>query len=74
MTPDLWSVLHNARLMYTTYVQHAHNQQAYRQSPSRESRGISLCLSDPCNDFIDANLGVQAEREGRPEGSSGSSA
>ena len=27
VTPDLWSVLHNARLMYTTYVQHAHNQQ-----------------------------------------------
>ena len=26
VTPDLWSVLHNARLMYTTYVQHAHNQ------------------------------------------------
>ena len=26
MTPDLWSVLHNAWLMYTTYVQHAHNQ------------------------------------------------
>ena len=27
VTPDLWSVLHNARLLYTTYVQHAHNQQ-----------------------------------------------
>ena len=27
VTPDLRSVLHNARLMYTTYVQHAHNQQ-----------------------------------------------
>ena len=26
VTPDLWSVLHNAQLMYTTYVQHAHNQ------------------------------------------------
>ena len=26
MTLDLRSVLHNARLMYTTYVQHAHNQ------------------------------------------------
>ena len=27
MTPDLWSMLYNAWLMYTTYVQHAHNQQ-----------------------------------------------
>ena len=27
VTPDLRSVLHNAWLMYTTYVQHAHNQQ-----------------------------------------------
>ena len=27
MTLDLWSMLHNTRLMYTTYVQHAHNQQ-----------------------------------------------
>ena len=26
VTPDLWSVLHNAWLMYTTYVQHTHNQ------------------------------------------------
>ena len=26
VTPDLWSMLHNAQLMYTTYVQHAHNQ------------------------------------------------
>ena len=26
MTPDLWSMLHTARLMYTTYVQHTHNQ------------------------------------------------
>ena len=26
VTPDLWSMLHNVRLMYTTYVQHAHNQ------------------------------------------------
>ena len=25
MTPDLWSVLHTAQLMYITYVQHAHN-------------------------------------------------
>ena len=28
VTPDLWSVLHNVWLMYTTYVQHAHNQHA----------------------------------------------
>ena len=26
VTPDLWSMLHNTWLMYTTYVQHAHNQ------------------------------------------------
>ena len=26
VTLDLWSVLHNAWLMYTTYVQHAYNQ------------------------------------------------
>ena len=27
VTPDLRSVLHNAWVMYTTYVQHAYNQQ-----------------------------------------------
>ena len=27
MTPDLWSVLHNVQLIYTTYVQHTYNQQ-----------------------------------------------
>ena len=45
VTLDLWSVLHNARLMYTTYVQHAHNQHKVMPSYSNlwEARIANLC-------------------------------
>ena len=44
VTLDLQSVLHNAQLMYTTYVQHAHNQHlfAHEEEPLAEASVMQL--------------------------------
>ena len=51
VTLDLWSMLHNMWLMYTTYVQHAHNQQSVQLLMQDLTNLTDLCAKVDFFDF-----------------------